>query len=78
MTDRAGDERGYPSASAAERSRLTVLRQRGDRVRNVVDAEADVMDPLAVLFEETGDLAVRVERLHKLQSEAAMKRPRFH
>src|SRR5438876_6425649 len=66
-----GDEGGGPSAARAEDERCARVAQRRHRLTDVVDPEADVVQPLAVLVEPGCKLRVAVQRLDELDVRVA-------
>ena len=62
-----GQEARRPATAVAERLHRHAGRERREIALHVVDAEADVMEALAVLGEPAADRRVLVERLDQLQ-----------
>jgi hypothetical protein len=63
----AGEKGGDPTAATPEARGRAILREPGDGVGHIVDAEAHVMNSLTRSLEEAGDFGVRIERLDELK-----------
>ena len=71
MAARRRDEARHPATSVAEHDGGPGIAELRDRRRDVVDAEAHVVQSLAVLVEPGGDRRIGLERLDELQVRVA-------